>query len=118
MYTTKIKLPIYEPSEKKPDLVSLSDDKKVVSLVNEIQSSGLPTDEKRFLIDAAQRHRVFNYRKIADYYSHSGPEMRRLMEKSALVIIDLNAAIENGYVRLTRELVELRQQSEGLKNAA
>lgn len=30
--------------------------------------------------------------------------MQRLMERSALVIIDFNAAIENGFVRLCDEI--------------
>jgi hypothetical protein len=53
------------------------------------------------------RHNVFNYEKIADYYSHASPEMQALMERSALVIIDFEKAIELGYVRLCDEI---RQQ--------
>lgn len=57
-----------------------------------------------FLIDAARRHNVFNYERIADYYAHATPEMQQLMERSALVIIDFEKAIEYGYVKLCNEI--------------
>ena len=45
-----------------------------------------------------------NYQLIADYYSHSSKEMQKLMEDSALVIIDFEKAIELGYVQLSKEI--------------
>ena len=56
---------------------------------------------------AASRHIVFNYSKIADYYAHASSEMQRLMEQSALVIIDIDDAIANGYVKLSKDIQEL-----------
>lgn len=103
-YSTKIDAPIYLPKNQKPHLLELSDKSKTYRLINEINASSLSDDEKKFLIDAAQRHTVFNYEKIADYYSHSLPEMQNLMEKSALVIIDFNKAIELGFVRLCEDI--------------
>jgi hypothetical protein len=41
---------------------------------------------------------------VADYYAHATPEMQRLMERSALVIIDFDAAIEGGFVRICKEI--------------
>ena len=73
------------------------------SLVNE--------PEKEFLRHAAARHLVFNYSKIADYYAHTSPEMQRLMEKSALVIIDFDDAIANGYVRLSENIKRIMDVS-------
>jgi hypothetical protein len=64
-----------------------------------------------FLLKAAQRHRVFNYRNIAEYYAQASPEMQDLMEKSALVIIDYEDAIANGYVRLSERLKRLRDDN-------
>jgi hypothetical protein len=55
-------------------------------------------------MDAARRHNVFNYEKIADYYAHSSKEMQELMERSGLVIIDFEKAIQNGYVKLCDEI--------------
>ena len=109
-YTGKIDAPIYEPKHDKPHLAALRDDMKTRRLMQEIDASGLREDEKEFLRAAAQRHTVFHYERIADYYAYSGPEMQRLMERSALVIIDFGAAIENGYVevceRIRRQYME------------
>ena len=57
-------------------------------------------EEKEFLIEAAKRHNRFNYRNIAEYYAQASPEMQQLMERSALVIIDIDDAIANGYATL------------------
>ena len=56
---------------------------------------------------AASRHTVFNYAKIADYYAHADAKMQSLMEQSALVIIDFEDAIKNGYARLSDEIATM-----------
>jgi len=106
IYTTKIKAPAYEPKNKKPHILELCDTYKTKQLIKEIKESGLPDEEKDFLIEAAKRHNVFNYEKIADYYAHSSVEMQELMEKSALVIIDFGKAIQNGFVNLCEKIKE------------
>lgn len=103
-YSSKIEAPIYEPKNKKPHILELMNDGKAKRLINEINMSSLPVEEKTFLIEAAKRHTVFNYEKIADYYAHASPEMQKLMERSALVIIDFEKAIQYGYVRLCNEI--------------
>jgi hypothetical protein len=103
-YTTKIEAPIYEPKNQKPHILELYDNQKTKRLIREIDSSSLPTEEKMFLIDAARRHTVFNYEKIADYYAHSSKEMQEFMERSALIIIDFEKAIEYGYVKVCDDL--------------
>lgn len=103
-YSTKIEAPIYEPKNKKPHILELFDNTKTLRLLNEIQQSNISDIEKKFLIQAAYRHTIFNYEKIADYYSHSSKEVQELFEKSALVIIDFEKAIELGYVNLCKEI--------------
>jgi hypothetical protein len=103
-YTTKIESPIYEPKNQKPHILELYDNQKTRRLIREIDQSSLPTDEKMFLVDAARRHTIFNYEKIADYYANASPEMQCLMEKSALVIIDFEKAIEYGYVKMCDDI--------------
>lgn len=103
-YSSKIEAPIYEPKNQKPHLMELIDKSKSQRLIREIEASGLPIDEKRFLVEAAKRHTVFNYEKIADYYANSSAEMQNLMEKSGLVIIDFEKAIQYGYVRVCEEI--------------
>ena len=62
---------------------------------------------------AASRHIVFNYAKIADYYAHADKEMQELMEQSALVILDIDDAIANGYVKLSKDIEKLISESKG-----
>ena len=107
VYTRKIETPIYEPKNKKPDISELFNDDKVMELVKEINESNISENEKMFLIKAACRHNIFDYSKIADYYAHSDKDVQNLMEKSALVIIDFDKAIANGYIKLTDEIKEM-----------
>jgi hypothetical protein len=103
-YTSKIEAPIYEPKNIKPHILELCDKSKTQRLLREIDQSNLSIEEKMFLIDTARRHNVFNYEKIADYYAHSSKEMQILMERSALVIIDFEKAIELGYIKLCNDI--------------
>lgn len=103
-YTTKIEAPIYEPKNKQPHLLELFDMSKTNRLIREINISTVSDQEKVFLIEAAKRHTVFNYENVADYYAHASKEMQNLMERSALVIIDFEMAIQLGYVRLSDEI--------------
>ena len=103
-YSAKIEAPIYEPKHKAPHVVEICNDSKTRALIREIDSATVSDDEKRFLRLAAYRHAVFNYELAADYYAKASPEMQRLMEKSALVIIDFDSAIERGFVNLCDEI--------------
>lgn len=105
-YTQKADTPLYEPSEEKPELAELFDDSYTQKLIKKIQDANIPEDEKHFLLLAAGRHTVLNFEQIADYYAHSDYELQNLMEDNALVIVDLNKAIENGWANLSEELAE------------
>ena len=111
-YTTKISTPVYEPKGDKPSVEELYDDKKAVDLVVAIKASKLNEKEKQFLMSAASRHIVFDYAKIANFYAHSSADCQELMESSALVIIDFDKAIENGFVKLTDEINNMFQGDE------
>ena len=81
---------------------------KAYDLILEIEGSDISKAEKEFLKMAAYRHLKFNYKNIAEYYANNAsPEMQRLMERSALVIIDIDNAIANGYVRLCKDIEEI-----------
>lgn len=114
-YTTKVETPIYEPKNRKPHILELVDKEKTKRLIREIESSNIEDGEKKFLIEAAHRHSVFNYSAIADYYAHASKEMQRLMEKSALVIIDYDKSIEYGFTKLQKEIKEEWQKNQFLK---
>lgn len=108
VYTQKkIAIPQYSPSKIKPQLESLIDYNKYSQLIKSINNSNVSAEDKNFLKFAATRHLVFHYSKIADYYAHSSAEMQKLMEESALVILDIDDAIVNGYVRLSNSIDKL-----------
>lgn len=110
-YTKKVSPPQYLPKNKKPNICDLFDIRKYTDLMAEISRSSVSDEEKQFLKFAATRHIVFNYSKIADYYAHSNKELQELMEKSALVIIDFNDAIANGYVELSKEIYSIIREN-------
>ena len=114
-YTSKIEGLQYEPSGEKPDLSDLYDVSKSNELIEKIQASGISQEEKTFLMTAASRHIVFNYAKIADYYAHSDKETQELMEQSALVIIDFEDAVKNGYAKLSEEIANMYLEDENEK---
>lgn len=106
-YTRKIVAPVYEPHGDKPEPRDLFDRTKTDHLVAEIRSADLPDDVREFLEVAAQRHTVLDFRSIAEFYAHADAPLQRLMERSALVVIDFEDAIANGFVRMTKQLAEL-----------
>lgn len=111
-YSKKIASPVYTPKKDTPpslsEMVTLE---KYEELVKEIKDRNLPKEIESFLISSASRHIVFNYENIAEFYCHQDKDIQDLMEKSALVIIDFNKAIENGFVRLTEEIQEIADQN-------
>lgn len=110
-YTTKVGVPQYLPSAECPRLDSLANLSKYKELLRNINASNVSEEEKEFLRLAATRHIVFTYSKIADYYAHATKEMQELMEQSALVIIDINDAIANGYVKLSKNIKKIMEET-------
>ena len=100
-YTKKITAPLYEPKGEKPDIEDLINREKTDLLIKEISLAELPEDISRFLVMAAERHTAFHFRNIAEFYCHADIKIQDLMEKSGLVIIDFDKAIEFGFVNMT-----------------
>jgi ParB-like chromosome segregation protein Spo0J len=105
-YSRKIEAPIYTPKGEKPRVSSLYDESKATELKLKIAEADLPADVRKFLIAAADRHTVFDFRNIAEFYAHADPITQDLMERSALVIIDYDKAIENGFVELSQAMLK------------
>ena len=114
-YTKKIDVPLYVPTYKKPNIYELASYIKSTKLIQAIKNSNITEEEKNFLIQAASRHTIFNFAKIADYYAHADKEMQELMEQSALVIVDFNKAIECGFVALNDQLSNQYLEEQNVK---
>lgn len=106
-YTQKILSPVYEVKGLRPSESELRDDSLTNSLIKEINEANLPDEIASFLRSAAQRHTVWNYKMVAEYYAHANPQVQALMEQSALIIIDYDRAVELGFVKLTEAFAEL-----------
>lgn len=109
-YSTKTNIPQYEIQGLNIKLSDCIDKQKYVELLKEIENSTVSDAQKKFLKLAATRHIRFIYKNIAEYYASTNSEMQRLMEHSALVIIDIDDAIRNGYARLTKEVMAARKK--------
>ena len=105
-YTMSIDAPTYEPKNEQPLISDLTVHDKTDDLIKAIEHSNCSDDEKKFLIQSAERHRQFDFQKIADYYAHASIEMQNLMEQSALVIIDYKSAYENGFIKIKNDMQE------------
>lgn len=108
-YTLKVKIPQYEITGECPEISDMLDSSRADELIQEVEAADIPEEIREFLIQAALRHNVFNYRNIAEYYAHAEPEVQKLFEKSALVIIDVNDAIANGYVQLATDITDIME---------
>lgn len=109
-YTRKIEAPIYEIKGEMPKPFELFDESKANELKGRIDKHEIPDDVRIFLHKAAERHTIFDFAKIAEYYAHSSAEVQDLMEQSALVIIDFDKAIEEGFVKLSKAMAGLSSE--------
>lgn len=111
-YTFTIQLPEYTPKGEKVATSDLVDTSKCDELIEQIDSSEIPDEIKAFLRLSAQRHLVFDYAKIAEFYAQTDAQTQDLMERSGLVIIDYEKAIEYGFMNLIQEIEDLRGSGE------
>lgn len=114
-YSRAVRTPQYEIKGDCPQLVELYDNSKTVKFLANIRNANIPEDVKDFLRIAAYRHVKFRYDRIAEYYAHAPKEVQELMEESALVIIDIDDAIANGYVKLSAKLKDIVEDAKAQK---
>jgi len=106
-YTDKIKTPEYQPTQDEPpDLSELYDRGRYDDLLDVIESKDLPDELDRFMRLAAQRHVIFDYENIAEYFAHADAETQELMELLTLVIVDYEQAVEQGFVNFADDTLE------------
>ena len=110
-YTRKMTFPIYEPKGRMPHISELVNVVKRNELIKDIEADkDLPEDLKNFLLVSAERHVSFNFSKIAEYYAHLNVKFKKHFENSALVIIDYDKAIRNGFIAFEKAVDESREE--------
>lgn len=105
-YTRKISTPIYEIRGECPQISDMINTEKADKYIEEIKKLKVDAETKDFLIKTASRLYEFRYDKIAEYYAHQEKDVQEVMEKLALIIIDINKALENGYLELNSFIEE------------
>lgn len=105
-FSTETKIPQYNVEDIDVTYNEMIDCEKYNILMEQIENADINEEDKKFLELAATRHIRFNYKKIAEFYAKSDKKVQDLMEKSALVFIDFNDAIANGFVKLTSKISE------------
>lgn len=110
-YSHKVLTPVYHPNRGgKVSIYECYDSSKYSRLIRRIDHSDVTKEEKDFLKLAASRFIVFQYQDIAEYYANASKDMQQLMEALALVIIDFDKAIENGFVQLNDKMRRLYEE--------
>lgn len=113
-YTRKISVPTYEIKGDNPSLGELYNTEKADGLKAEINALNCDDVLKQFLLSAATRLYEFRYDKIAEFYAHQQPEVKEIMQKLALVIIDFKNAVSNGYVELNNFIEDVFLSEAGI----
>lgn len=106
-YTMKTDVPQYQITGEEPALADLVDRTKTEALTASILAADVPDEVQAFLVAGAQRHLVFDYAAIAEFYAHAEPAVQALMEESALVILDVDDAIKHGFAKFGERLQAL-----------
>lgn len=107
-YTSKVDIPQYTPTGKKVSLSECVDVSKYESLLKEIDDSTAREDVKAFLRLAATRFLAFSYKNIAEYYANEADAATQaLFERLALVIIDYDDAMKNGFIEISATLQDI-----------
>lgn len=102
-YSSRIQIPKYEPTCEEISVSDLYDTSKTEELIAEINASDIPQDIKAFLVESAYRHTVFNYKRIGDYYASAPVKIQELMERSVLVMIDIEDLAAMGLAFISDE---------------
>jgi len=84
----------------------LYDTSRYEELIEAIDAANVPEELDEFLRFAAQRHIVFDYENIAEYFAHADAKTQRIMELLTLVIVDYDQAVEQGFVNFAQSVKE------------
>lgn len=106
IYSDKIKTPTYEPTGKEPEVDELYYTEKYSKLIDAVDELDVDSELKQFLRLAAQRHIVFDYENIAEFYAHQPKEIQEMMELLTVVIVDYEQAVEQGFVEFAENTLD------------
>jgi len=110
-YTEAVNVPQYEVRGETFAPGDLYDTSHAAMLRKEILAADLTPEVADFLLNAANRHVRFNYRRIAEFYAAADPVVQKFMEDSALVIIDVEDAIRLGYAKFDMAVEKMRDEN-------
>ena len=98
---------VYTPRTFKPPYVlELCNTTRYEMLLRKIDRADIEDAQvKRFLKHAAARFIDFDFSRIADFYACTDKPTQELFEELGLVIIDINKAIEKGFVELDKHIM-------------
>lgn len=122
-YSTGLRIPQYLPSGIDVDLAGCIDKTKYNELVTMINNSNLPEEKKAIYRVVATRFIEFRFDSFAEYYANlknatdktAAKEEQEVMEKLALVIVDINNAIHNGFVKMNSFIEDILMNSDKYK---
>jgi len=101
-YSHKIKLPIFEPSNRNVTLDECVNVDQFVKYMEEIDryksENKINEQQYKFLKLAASRFIVFNFENIAEYFCHANADMQRIMQNLALVLLDYDDALKTSII--------------------
>lgn len=107
-FTREVKSPVYTATGDCPEVADLFDRTYCEELLADIDAAeDLPPDIRNFLRSAAERHTTFRFDRIAEFYCHADARTQDLFERSALVIIDFDKAVEYGFVEMRERFANL-----------
>lgn len=111
MYSKVIGIPDFVPREDNVELENCINTEKYVKLVQEINASKVSEAEKKFLRLAATRWIQFRYDNVAQYFcTKSSPEMQKMLQRLAMVLIDFDDALENGLTNAQKFVYDLAKE--------
>lgn len=102
MYSQNMKEPIYEPKESHHKISDLykNPPSDLINKINSIENKEL----REFFKIRLYVFYKLNFEKIADYYAYQATsEEQKVFEALALVLLDKNKLIENGFAKLMEE---------------
>ena len=109
-YTKKIKIPKFEPNDDNVALEDCINVDRYIVLLKDIdrlcKNNKITEEEAKFLKLCATRWIKFDYENVAQYYAtKASKEFQKCLEKSAMVLIDIDKAFENTIIA-SRDYIE------------